>query len=250
MEMQGKTALVTGGAHRVGRAISLAFARAGANVVVNYHSSAVEAVSTAAEIERLGVKALPFQADVSKPDQVHAMVAAANECFGGVDLLVNSASIFVETPIPTQDFSLWHKVTNILLDGAFYCSNAVAPYMLEKGEGAIIFIIDLSAWEPWPNFAAHSVGKAGLLALSRQLALEFAPSVRVNAVAPGPVLPPPNYSAEKIEATGAKTLLNRWGRPEDVADAVLFLAKADYITGDVIAVDGGERYGHRKHEAG
>jgi NAD(P)-dependent dehydrogenase (short-subunit alcohol dehydrogenase family) len=250
MEMKGKTALVTGGAHRVGRAISMAFAHAGANVVVNYHSSAAEAISTSAEIERMGVGALPFQADVSDPDQVQAMIAAANDCFGGVDVLVNSASIFVETPIPTKNFELWHKVTNILLDGAFYCSNAVAPHMLDKGEGAIIFIVDLSAWEPWPSFAAHSVGKAGLLALSRQLALEFAPSVRVNAVAPGPVLPPPDYSPERIEATSKKTLLNRWGKAEDVADAVLFLAKADYITGDVIAVDGGERFGHRKYEAG
>jgi NAD(P)-dependent dehydrogenase (short-subunit alcohol dehydrogenase family) len=114
-----KTVLVTGGAHRVGRAISLAFASAGTNVVVNYHSSSAEAISTSAEIERMGVGALPFKADVSDPDQVQAMVAAANDCFGGVDILVNSASIFVETPIPTKNFDLWHKVTNILLDAHF-----------------------------------------------------------------------------------------------------------------------------------
>jgi len=250
MQLKGKTALVTGGAHRVGRAISLAFARAGANVVVNYHSSSTEALATSAEIEALGVGAMPFQADVSDAQQVKAMVNAANARFGGVDILVNSASIFIQTPIPTEDFSLWHKVTSILLDGSFYCSNAVAPSMLEKGEGAIIFIIDLSAWEPWPNFAAHSVGKAAMLALSRQLALEFAPSVRVNAVAPGPVLPPVDYSPKKIERTAKKTLLNRWGSAEDVADAVIFLAQADYITGEVIAVDGGERFGHRKKEGG
>jgi NAD(P)-dependent dehydrogenase (short-subunit alcohol dehydrogenase family) len=250
MQLQGKTVLVTGGAHRVGRAISLAFARAGANVVVNYHSSARDALATSAEIEALGVHALPYQADIASYQQVTAMVEAAEKCFGGIDVLVNSASIFVQTPIPTQDFTLWHQVTNILLDGSFYCSNAVAPHMLKKGEGAIVFIVDLSAWEPWPNFAAHAVGKAGLLALSRQLALELAPSVRVNAVAPGPVLAPVDYSPEKIERTGKKTLLQRWGTADDVAGAVLFLAQASYITGEVIAVDGGERFGHRQHEEG
>jgi 3-oxoacyl-[acyl-carrier protein] reductase/pteridine reductase len=246
MDLKGKTVLVTGGAHRVGRAISLAFAQAGANVVVNYHSSAAEAISTSADIEQLGVGALPFQADVSDPEQVRDMVAAGNKRFGGIDILVNSASIFAQTPIPTQDFDLWHKVSSILLDGSFYCSNAVAPYMLEEGEGAIIFILDLSIWEPWPNFAAHSVGKSGMLALCRQLALEFAPSVRVNAVAPGPILPPADYSPEKIKRIAKKTLLQRWGTADDVANAVLFLAQADYITGEVIAVDGGERLTRRK----
>jgi 3-oxoacyl-[acyl-carrier protein] reductase/pteridine reductase len=118
--------------------------------------------------------------------------------------------------------------------------------MLERGRGVILNIIDLSAWEPWPNFAAHSVGKAGLLALTRQLALDLAPDVRANAIAPGPVLPPPDYSEEKIARTGKKTLLNRWGEATDVSDAVLFLVRADYITGETITIDGGERYGHRK----
>ena len=119
---------------------------------------------------------------------------------------------------------------------------------IRRGAGAIVNIVDLSAWEPWPRFAAHSVGKAALLALTRQLALEFAPLVRVNAVAPGPVLPPPNYSQEKIARTARRTLLERWGKPEDVAAAVLFLIQADYITGDTITVDGGERLAGRKHD--
>lgn len=250
MELKGKTALITGGAHRVGRVITLAFARAGANVVINYHSSADQAQATAAEAEAFGVGALPYQADVSDWAQVEAMAKAARQRFGGVDVLVNSASIFLTTPFPLQDFSNWRKVTGILIDGGLYCANALAPMMLEKGEGAMIFIVDLSAWEPWPNFAAHSVGKSALLALSRQLALELAPAVRVNAVAPGPVLPPVHYSPAKIQRTAKKTLLNRWGTAEDVAQAVLFLAQADYITGDVIVVDGGERYGHRKREEG
>jgi NAD(P)-dependent dehydrogenase (short-subunit alcohol dehydrogenase family) len=118
--------------------------------------------------------------------------------------------------------------------------------MLQQGEGAIVNILDLSAWEPWPDFAAHSVGKAGLLALTKQLALELAPAVRVNAVAPGPVLPPPDYSAAQAARLAQKTLLGRWGRPEDVAQAVMYLVEADYITGEVIVVDGGQRFGHQK----
>ena len=231
MDVQGKTALITGGAHRVGKAITLALARAGANVVINYHSSAVLANETAAEARDL--------------DQVKAMVAAAHDRFGAVDILVNGASLWKETPFPMEDLTDWHRVTGILIHGSFYCANAVAPMMLERGEGAMVNVVDLSVWQPWPGFTAHSVGKAGLMALTRQLALELAPTVRVNAVAPGPVLPPAGYSQEKLARAAGRTLLNRWGTAQDVVDAVLFLIKSDYITGEVIVVDGGERFGHR-----
>ncbi len=244
MNLSGKTALVTGGAIRVGKAISLALARAGANVVINYHSSALEAAQTAAEAEALGVAALPIQADVADPAQVQQMVAQAQARFGAVDILVNGASLFMRTPLPMADVADWRRVTGIGLDGAFYCANKVAPQMLARGAGVIINIVDFSAWQPSAGFAAHSVSKAGLLALTRQLALELAPAVRVNAVAPGPVLPPPHYDAVKIERLAKKTLLKRWGSPNDVAQAVLFLIRSDYITGDCITVDGGERYGH------
>ncbi len=246
MELQGKTALITGGARRVGKAITLALARAGANVVINYHASAEAAEETAAEAQALGVATLAVQADVSDLQQVEAMIAAAQDRFGGIDILVNGASRYEKTPFPTRDLTAWHRVTGILIDGAFYCANAVAPMMLDRGEGAIVNIIDLSAWEPWPGFTAHSVGKTALLALTRQLALELAPTIRVNAVAPGPVLPPPEYGPEQIARVARRTLLGRWGTPEDVAEAVLFLLRADYITGEVIVVDGGERYGRRK----
>lgn len=243
MELKGKTVLVTGGAHRVGKAITMALAEAGANVVINYNSSAGAAEETAAEAEGLGVGALAVGADVSDHAQVRAMVAAARERFGGVDVLVNGASWFKETPFPADEVVTWQRVTRILIDGSFYCANAVAPMMLERGEGVIINIVDLSAWLPAPNMAAHSVGKAGLLALTRQLAVELAPAVRVNAVAPGPVLPPPDYSDAENKAVAKNTLLKRWGSPGDVVQAVMFLVAADYITGEYITVDGGERYG-------
>jgi NAD(P)-dependent dehydrogenase (short-subunit alcohol dehydrogenase family) len=250
MNPVGKTALVTGGGVRVGKAIALALATAGANVVINYNSSSTAAEATVQEIQNLGVGALAVQANIADNDQVKVMVDRAAREFGSIDILVNSASLWRATPIPTDNLEDWHIVTGILINGAFYCANAVAPLMLQAGEGAIVNIVDLAALEPWPNYAAHSVGKSALLALSRQLALELAPTVRVNAVAPGPVLPPPDYDEEKIERTGHKTLLNRWGTPEDVAEAVLYFVRAKYVTGELLAIDGGERLGHRKIEHG
>ncbi len=246
MNPQGKTALVTGGAIRIGKAITLGLAQAGANVVINYHGSAPEAEQTAAEARALGVEALTLQADVADYDQVTRMAAFARERFGGVDILVNSASLFKRTPLPAQDVADWQRVTRISIDGAFFCANVFAPRMIEKGEGAIVNIVDLSAWEPWAGFAAHGVGKAALLALTRQLAFELAPAVRVNAVAPGPVLAPPGYDAARIESLAQKTLLKRWGTPQDVAQAVRFLVEASYITADCIIVDGGQSVGARR----
>lgn len=246
MNPKGKTALITGGAVRVGKAITLALAQAGANVVINYNRSAGEVESTCQEAHELGVEAIAVQADVGNLKDVENLVASAADRFGSVDILVNSASLWRHTPFPMDDYQDWHLVTNILINGSLYCANNVAPLMLAKGEGVMINIIDLSAFEPWPNFIAHSVGKAALLALSKQLALELAPAVRVNAIAPGPVLPPPEYSEDRIARTAHNTLLNRWGEPEDVAEAVLYFVKADYVTGDVLLIDGGEHFAHRK----
>jgi 3-oxoacyl-[acyl-carrier protein] reductase/pteridine reductase len=250
MIIKGKTALVTGGAIRIGKAITLGLARAGANVVINYNRDAEQAIQTAKEVSDLGVSALTVHANISDWEQVKKMYAEIHARFGPIDILVNNASAFKETPIPTQSVEEWQTVTGVLINGSFYVSNLAAVDMLEKKMGVITNIVDLSAWEAWPRFAAHVVGKSALLSLTRQLALDLAPYVRVNAIAPGPVLPPPNYSAEKIKRTADKTLLDRWGSAEDVSKAVNFLIESDYINADVITVDGGQRYGHRKLEAG
>lgn len=251
MEIRGKVALVTGGAHRVGKAITMMLAEAGADVIVNYFSSSTAADQTVADAKALGVRALAIQCDVSDWRQVQAMSERILEEFGGVDIIVNSASLFEKTPFPTADVDAWHRVTGISIDGPFYVCNTLVPSMLARANadgssGAIVNIVDLSAWEPWPNFTAHSVSKAGLLAFTKQLALELAPTVRVNAVAPGPVLPPPNQDPARTAKTAEGTLLGRWGSPEDVAFAVRYLLQADFVTADVITVDGGERYGHRQ----
>jgi len=250
MEIKGKTALVTGGAIRVGKAISLALAEAGANVVINYSSNAQKATETVLEIEKLGVSALAVQANIADWEQVKAMFTQIHNKMGKIDILVNNASPFLKSPVPTDSMEIWHLVTGVQIDGAFYVSNLAAKDMLEKKDGAIVNIIDLSAWEAWPNLTAHAVGKSALLTMTRQFALELHPYVRVNAIAPGPVLAPPDYSEEKIKRTAEKTLLNRWGSAEDISKTVIFLVESDYITAESIAVDGGQRYGHRKLEEG
>ena len=249
MNIQGKVALVTGGAVRVGKAITLMLAAAGANVVVNYNASAEAAEETAAEARALGVEALAVQCDVADWSSVQAMARQVNERFGGVDILVNSASYFGKTQVPTDDLDTWHRVTRISIDGAFYVTNAFAPAMLGRGGGAIVNIVDLLAWTPRPGFTAHAVGKTGLLALTHQLALELAPAVRVNAVAPGAVMAPPDYDEQQRAAIADRTLLARWGSPEDVAGAVRYLVEADYVTGATIHVDGGEHLAQYKQHA-
>lgn len=250
MNIQGKTALITGGAIRVGRAITLGLAEAGAHVAINYHRDAEQAKVTAQEASSHGVSAQAVQADISSWDQVQRMFSQIHQVLGPVDIVVNNSSVFIPTPIPTDSVEAWHQVTGLLVHGAFYVSNLAARDMLEKKNGIIINIVDLAAWEAWPKYGAHVVGKSALLALTRQLAIDLAPHVRANAIAPGPVLPPLDYSPEKIERTAAKTLLDRWGEPEDIVRTVKFLIESDYINAEVITVDGGERFGHRKLEAG
>lgn len=249
MNPQNKVVLITGGAHRVGKAITLRLANAGAHVIVNYNASADDAEQTVGEAKALGVDALAVHCDVSDWEAVQRMADAIQSKFGGVDIIVNSASHFGKTPFPSIDpavMAMYHRVTRILLDGTYYVCNALVPTMRMRGGGAIVNIVDLSAWNPWPNFLAHSVGKAGLLAMTRQMALELAPTIRVNAVAPGPVLPPPGATPAQIEESAKHTLLGRWGSPEDVAKAVQYLIEADFVTGDVLTVDGGERWAHNQ----
>ncbi len=242
MDPKGKVALVTGGAVRVGRALTLGLARSGCDVVVNYHRSAGPAAETAAEARALGVRALAVQADVGDPEAVAALVHTVEERFGGVDLLVNSASPFVKGRLQETTLEMWHAVLRALLDGPFLLCRAFAPGMQARGAGLIVNMLDRGAFSPWPDFLAHSVGKTGLLALTRNLAMELAPAVRVNAIVPGPVLPPPGYSPEARERIAGETLLRRWGSPEDVVGALRYLVGADYVTGEVLFVDGGERW--------
>ncbi len=254
MNIPGKTALVTGGAHRVGKGITLGLAAAGANVVINYYSSGEAAPQPTREAEALGVEALAVQCDVADADAVHNMAAQIEARFGGVDILVNAADNFAQTPFPSNALARegadaresWRRVTGVTVDGPYYVTNALAPGMIERAKAsgesaAVVNILDLIVWRPWPNFLAHAASKGALDAMTRQMALELAPHVRVNAVAPGSVLPPDHFSEEQIERFAQRALLKRWGTPADVAHAVCYLVEADYVTGAVLTVDGGER---------
>ncbi len=244
MEIRGKTALVTGGAHRVGKAITLMLAEAGANVVVNYFSSGEEADQTVADVEALGVQALAVQCDVADRAGVEGMADAIVERFGGVDIIVNAASYFGRNTFPNaapEQVEIWQRVTRISIDGPFFVCNTLVPTMQARGGGVIVNIVDLSIWSPWPGFMAHSVGKAGLAAFTRSLALELAPTIRANAIAPGLIEPPPGYSADQSKRAAKRNLLNRWSGGEAVAHAVKYLIEADFVTGEVLTVDGGER---------
>jgi NAD(P)-dependent dehydrogenase (short-subunit alcohol dehydrogenase family) len=243
MDLHGKVALITGGAVRVGKAIALALADTGMDVAFSYNASAEAAVETAAEIEAKGRRVLALRADQAQADEVRALVEATVAQFGRLDVLVNSASLWRRTPWAELDEVVWDQLLDINLKGPFLCARAAAPHLAAHGDGAIINIVDLSAGVPFPNLMPHSAAKAGLWNLTQALAMELAPAVRVNAIAPGPVLPPPGYSEKQIAATARRTLLGRWGCADDVAQAVVFLAQAPYITGVLLPVDGGERLG-------
>ncbi len=175
-----------------------------------------------------------------------ALVDGAVAQLGRLDVLVNSASLWRRTPWAELDEEAWDQLLDINLKGPFLCARAAAPHLAAHGDGAIVNIVDLSAWAPFPNFMPHSAAKAGLWNLTQALAVELAPVVRVNAIAPGPVLPPPGYTEKQMAAAARRTLLGRWGSAEDVAQAVVFLAQASYITGVVVRVDGGEHLAQRK----
>ena len=240
MELEGKVGLVTGGARRIGREIALHLAQRGCHVAINYRTSVAEAEELASEIAARGLKGLAVQADVSVAAEVAAMVRAVKEALGPIDVLVNNAAVFYETPFPDISEEQWDELLSVNLKGPFLCSREVARGMLERQRGKIVNIADVSAYRPWARFIPYCVSKAGLVALTKGLARALAPHVQVNAVAPGTILWPEGWSEEAKEQAIGATPLKRMGQPEDVARTVLFLLEgSDYITGQVIAVDGG-----------
>ena len=226
---------MTGGARRVGRAISLALADAGANVVVNYNASADEAAATVAGIESAGGRAHAVQADVADAAGIQRLVDETERNFGALDILVNSAALFERKPLLDITEADWDRVLGVNLKGPFLLSQRAAP-LLRRNGGVIINILDLSALQPWPSYAHHAVSKAALLHLTRILARALAPDIRVNAISPGTVLPPEDQTGEEGSERRATA---QAGKPADVTDALLYLVRADFVTGENIVVDGG-----------
>ena len=243
--LAGKQALVTGAGVRLGRAIAVALGRAGADVAVHYHASLAGARETVAALEALGVRAPLVQADQADPDDVRRMFAAVDAAFGGLDVLVNSAGILERRPLEAIDDGAWRRMLDVNLSGPFYTCREAAPRLAARGGGAIVNVVDVAADHPWPAHAHYCAAKAGLAGLTRQLAVELAPrNIRVNGVAPGAVLMPEDYDAEKRARIVARVPMKREGDPEDVARTVVFLAGGpSYLTGQIVAVDGGRSLG-------
>lgn len=232
-------ALITGGAVRVGRAVSLGLADAGYDVVVGYRTSERAAEEVSATVEEMGQRAALAHGDVSRRADVDAMAGQVRSTFGRLDLLVNSASTFFRTPLLEVPEEEWDRTMDVNVKGPFLLVRALAALLEDGGGGSVVNVVDLSAFEPWLEYPHHSVSKAALLHLTRVMARALAPGIRVNAVAPGTVLPPEEYTEERREASREKTVLGTLGTPDDVVRTVLFLARSAFITGEVVVVDGG-----------
>lgn len=233
-------ALVTGGAVRVGRAIVRALAASGWRVAVHYRDSGREAADVVRELEALGPGGLAVRADLADPDHIPALVEEAARGLGGLDLLVNSAAVFPRHDPATVTPAEWDVVFAINVRAPFLCAREAARAMGEAG-GSVVNVLDTGYDEAWPSYVPYVASKAALASVTRGLARALAPRVRVNGVAPGPVLLPRDAdSAAEREAAARRTALGRVGSPEDVAQAVLYLAEAGYVTGEIVRVDGGQ----------
>ncbi len=239
MEIKNKVTLITGAAMRVGRVIALTLAAKGVHVAFTYLSDDEPWRETLAEIEAKGVQGLALPLDVRQVEQPKKCVAQVVEQFGRLDMLVNNASVWLKSPFLEISYEAWEAALAINLTGPFLCAQAAAAQMLRQKSGVIINITDLSAYQTWPQYAHHAASKAGLVALTRVMAAELAPHVRVNAIAPGTVLLPDDATPEKRRWAEENSLLKRVGRPEDVARTVVFLTEMDFVTGAVYFVDGG-----------
>jgi pteridine reductase len=244
--LAGKTALVTGGARRVGAEIVRALQGAGANVLIHYHHSAAEANSLVRELEaRRAGSAMSYTLDLLDTAQIDQLPRQATRKFGGLDILINNASTFYPTAVGEITEAHWNDLIGSNLKAPLFLSQAAAP-ALRLAHGLIVNILDIHGMRPLRRYLTYSVAKAGLAMLTRGLARELGPQVRVNGVAPGPVMWPEDSDADQAfqQRIIDRTVLKRAGSSEDVARAVLFFAtQAPYVTGQILAIDGGRSIG-------
>lgn len=243
MDLRGRVALVTGGARRVGRAISLALAEQGTSVAVHYNASGDAASSAVQDVREAGVGAAAIQGDLRQPGTAERIVRETEDALGGIDILVNSAAVMLRTPVGEVTVEEWDDMFALNVRAPFLLVQA-ARGLLARNRGVVINIADLAALEAWPAYVPHGMTKAAVVQMTRGLARVLAPEVRVNAVAPGAVLLPDSWDRAAADRLVATTPLRRLGTPADVAQAVLYLASADYVTGEVLIVDGGRHVRH------
>lgn len=239
-KLTGTVALVTGGAARVGRAIALALAREGADVAIGYLRSAARARTTVDELYALGVRAVAVRADIAEAGDARRLVGATVRHLGRLDILINNAAIFFRTPWETVTPAQFDRLVAVNLRGAFFCAQAAARAMRRRGGGRIINIADVGGVRAWPAYIPYGISKAGVIMLTKGLAVALAPAIQVNAVGPGVVLLPEGFPRESGRRIAARIPMGRHGTPTDVAETVRFFATCpDYITGQVLFVDGG-----------
>lgn len=242
MELKDRVALITGG-KRIGQVVARELAARGVDVVLSYRGSRDEAETAASGVRALGRRALTVAADVGRADDCARLVATTEETFGRLDVLVNMASVYGSVPYDELTEAHWDRDLSVNLRAAFLCAKAATPAMRRAGGGRIVNFADWlarSGRPAYPGFVSYYVAKAGIVALTEALALELArDQVLVNAIAPGPILPPPDMSAAERDEVAAATPLGRWGGEIEIAKAVLALVTTDFITGETIRVDGG-----------
>jgi NAD(P)-dependent dehydrogenase (short-subunit alcohol dehydrogenase family) len=241
VEIEGKVALVTGAGKRIGRSIALALAERGAELVVHYRDSEREAHEVLAQAKKYGGKPVAVRADLSSSADIAEMVETAMRAFSRIEILVNSAAIFYRTPFPSLMEADWDRFLTVNLKAPFLLSRLVGEIMCRQGVGKIINLADIAGTKAWADFIPYSVSKAGLLALTAGLAKALAPAVQVNAISPGTVLLPEGSTPEEREQAVRRVPLRRLGSPNDVARAALYLLESDFVTGEVLSVDGGQR---------
>lgn len=239
MELEGKVALVTGSAHRVGKHIAVALAKEGCNLAIHYHGSKDKALETVEEIRSLGVEASAFQANLSRHEDILRLFQEFDQVYDNLHILVNSAAILFRKDLLTVDIHDWNQIMALNLKGAFFCLQQAAIRMQSWGGGAVVNISDIIGKRPWAQYPVHSISKAGVEMLTKVAAIELAPEIRVNAVAPGLILPPESMGPDRWDELAKASLLKRPGSPIDVAKAVIFLLRNEYISGETLVVDGG-----------
>ncbi len=232
----GQVALVTGAAKRIGRSIALKLADQGASVVINYNHSQNETDSVVREIQGLGRRALAIQADVARKVEVDRMFAAAEREFGRLDILVNNAGVFFPAKFEELTEEQWDRVLGINLKAQFFCAQAAAPMMKRQGRGRIINLTSLGGILPWPAYMHYCSSKAGAIMLTKCMARALGPEILVNGIAPGTIQFPGEVPDEEYIR---RVPLHKVGTGNDIAETVSFLAQSEFITGQIIAVDGG-----------
>ena len=236
--LAGRVALVTGGAKRIGRAVAVQLAQEGADIVLHYRGSDRAAQEVKSEIERLGRRALAFKADLRDLSQIRRLFEEAGKRFDRLDILVNNAAVFYPASIETTTEDSWDTALDTNLRAQFFCAQAAAPLLRQSGQGIIVNFASIGGLLAWPGFIPYCVSKAGVLMLTRCLAKALAPEIRVNAIAPGTIsMPsdPPEWEADYIR----RAPLGRTGTPEEIAAAVCFLIHSNFMTGQVLVLDGG-----------